>query len=466
MGTQNEGVVDLPADIERSASGEFYDGNAIAERSGGQASIFSSIVNVANTTVGAGLLVQPYGFSFTGWALGMVIITFVYITSICTNLMIADVAAVITEEELTYQIMADQALPRFSYIVDSAAIIVGFGIGCSYTIVATDMMSMITGTDRWIWTISFTLCTAPMCFLRNIDSLRFTSTVSVGCLLFLSAVTVAYASSSGQTGTGGTLDACAGFEGERSCTGDVSIGTNSFFMMMNGIVFFVQGLVCHFTSPYIIRELEKPTRQRVAMVYAGGSGLAYCLYSIVGVSGYWTFGDSVEGNILNNYPRNALTTTMRVLVSFVVLFGYPMSCFSSRSSIEGLVSKFKCTKKTQQRSKEKRLVRGVGGDSSWIGYLSRNTLFLDSIKAPITYAWLFLTMLVGLFVMDIAITLGLAGTFGTAFLFYIAPGVMHLRLIKKSSHCLSLGIWASITFGVIIFTFGILFLVNPVYLHT
>lgn len=55
MATQNEGVIDFATDIERNASDEFHDENTIAERSGGKASIFSSIVNVANTTV-----VGPY----------------------------------------------------------------------------------------------------------------------------------------------------------------------------------------------------------------------------------------------------------------------------------------------------------------------------------------------------------------------------------------------------------------------
>ena len=70
-------------------------------------------------------------------------------------------------------------------------------------------------------------------------------------------------------------------------------------------------------------------------------GTALALYLAVAWSGLLTFGDSLQSDILLNYPQSVLVTTMRVFVALLVLFSYPLQLDPSRRCITTLIKKLK-----------------------------------------------------------------------------------------------------------------------------
>lgn len=75
-----------------------------------------------------------------------------------------------------------------------------------------------------------------------------------------------------------------------------------------GVISFA--FVCHHNSLLIYGSLRTPTMDRFATVthWSTGVSLAACL--VMALSGYLTFGDKTQGNVLNNFPSGNLVVNI------------------------------------------------------------------------------------------------------------------------------------------------------------
>lgn len=79
---------------------------------------------------------------------------------------------------------------------------------------------------------------------------------------------------------------------------------------------------------------------RFRIVLCGTLFCCIALYSIVGIFGYAEFGDSIEGNILLNYPASSpLVNTARGCMTVTALFSYPLMNFVNRKGIDYLIER-------------------------------------------------------------------------------------------------------------------------------
>ena len=66
--------------------------------------------------------------------------------------------------------------------------------------------------------------------------------------------------------------------------------------------------------------------------------MAFCVYVLLGSSGYSTYGSHVEHDILANYPAtNWLVALARLAISFVVMCCYPLQAHPTRACITSIV---------------------------------------------------------------------------------------------------------------------------------
>ena len=64
--------------------------------------------------------------------------------------------------------------------------------------------------------------------------------------------------------------------------------------------------------------------RRIDSIVCSVIGSAFTIYLIMGICGYSTYGSNVESDVLINYPKNGLMSCIRVMISFVVAFSYPL----------------------------------------------------------------------------------------------------------------------------------------------
>lgn len=132
----------------------------------GQASWLSSVINLVNTIVGAGVLAMPLALSHMGIVLGTIIILWagltagfgLYLQTRCARYLDRGAASFFALSQMTY--------PNAAVVFDAAIAIKCFGVGISYLIIIGDLMpGVVLGfndsppggflVDRHFWITAF-----------------------------------------------------------------------------------------------------------------------------------------------------------------------------------------------------------------------------------------------------------------------------------------------------------------------
>lgn len=132
----------------------------------GQASWISSVINLVNTIVGAGVLAMPSALSHMGVLLGVVVIVWsgltagfgLYLQTRCARYLDRGHASFFALSQITY--------PNAAVVFDAAIAIKCFGVGISYLIIIGDLMpGVVRGfsdhpdghflVDRHFWVTAF-----------------------------------------------------------------------------------------------------------------------------------------------------------------------------------------------------------------------------------------------------------------------------------------------------------------------
>lgn len=386
------------------------------------ASLSSSIVNMANTVMGVGLLALPRAFAHSGMVCGLLLTIFAAVLNVFTCHLIARCQDVVGRP-CTFRDLADRAFPYFSVVIDLSVLVLNFGSACSYLIVATNCFQFTAGTEvRWIWTLVALALVAPLSFLRSLDSLRFSSAAAVAILLFMTLVIVLFAT---HTPHAPLIDACGSPTAHNdSCPPGPVAATQPILPTLSAFSSLSLAFSCQATAPIIGNEMVRPTSARLLAVFVGAIGLAFSLYVIVAVSGYSTFGDRVQANILDSYPENGLVAVSRIGLAFVVIFSYPIQTFVARLSVASLtrVAAGGCC--PTNTSVAGLLARPTNPSGSRMG-----TVFeFEALPVVTSVAFLGVTTLVALTVEDLGLIVDLAGAIGATMVSFVAPPVLYIYI--------------------------------------
>eukprot|EP00128_Syssomonas_multiformis_P009843 Colp12_sorted_trinity150504_noHs@11709 len=296
--------------------------------------------NLTNTIIGSGILGLPYAYAASGWVLGSL---FLMCSALASGfaLHILSMCALKCESPSSYYSVAAKALPRYVFIIDAAVAINCFGTATSYLVVIGGLMPSVmqqfgaTGIalKRELWVaIGFCIVTPLVC-MRNLDSLRFTSTMSICFVVFLTLVVVLYS-----TDVPG-MDPCEHLDDATACTGETTVAVVNVHTFQV-VSIFIFGFNCHQNTFAITNEMANPTQERVNTVIMGAIGTAFTVYLTFAACGYHTFGSLVDSNILKSYPENYLTSMARVFVSLLVCFCYPLTAHPARRCVLSLLHNF------------------------------------------------------------------------------------------------------------------------------
>ena len=123
----------------------------------GQASWASSVINLVNTIVGAGVLAMPHAMSNMGVTLGVIVILWsgltsglgLYLQTRCARYLDRGASSFFALSQITY--------PNAAVVFDAAIAIKCFGVAVSYLIIIGDLMPGVVqgfkpdfGTDQFL----------------------------------------------------------------------------------------------------------------------------------------------------------------------------------------------------------------------------------------------------------------------------------------------------------------------------
>jgi len=343
------------------------------------ASITSSVLNLANTNMGVGMLALPSAMASAG-VLGGICLLLLSATIATFGSHLLTECVDVVRRPASLSRVTERALGTVGIILtDLSVIIIGTSCAIGYLIVVGDMLPeikhwLVGGTGdsildaRQFWILCALPVIAPLAFLRRLDSLRLASTfvvigvgvIVVTVLVFLAAplplfdpcaddapspdpTAHEYAydehnihdRSAGEHTAG--VQANGDHDGERGSASEVEEGSEtaecrgSFVGFrdaqhtLSALPTFLFAFAAQINVPSIASELAHPTPSRVWAVLLGGIGLTVTTYLVVAAGGYATYGDRVTGDLLVSYPQAAVLA--RVSLVFVVLLSHPVVSF-------------------------------------------------------------------------------------------------------------------------------------------
>jgi amino acid permease len=170
---------------------------------GGSASVASSVFNLANTILGAGMLGLPAAFAACGWVGGSLFLL-IFAAPSAFGLHLLSECGDHTGRPGTLYSVAEAAMPGagLSRVIDAAIAIKCFGVATSYLMVVGDSMPLAMSgfgfegawtTNRQLWSFVAALAVTPLAFFESIDALRHTSLIALMCVLFVSVLVLLFA---------------------------------------------------------------------------------------------------------------------------------------------------------------------------------------------------------------------------------------------------------------------------------
>ncbi|KUL92468.1 hypothetical protein ZTR_02558 [Talaromyces verruculosus] len=278
----------------------------------GAASWTSSVINLVNTIVGAGVLAMPLAIAHMGITLGVLVVIWsgvaagfgLYLQARCAQYLDRGSASFFALSQITY--------PNASVIFDAAIAIKCFGVGVSYLIIIGDLMpGVVQG-----------LIVIPLSFLRRLDSLKYTSIValiSIGYLVIL----VVYHFTKGDT---------------MADRGPIRvIHWAGIAPALSSFPVIVFAYTCHQNMFSILNEISDNSHFQTTSVVFASIGSAASIYILVAITGYLSFGNNIGGNIVGMYPASVSATIGRAAIVVLVMFSYPLQVHPCRASVDAVL---------------------------------------------------------------------------------------------------------------------------------
>jgi amino acid permease len=403
----------------------------------GSASWASSVINLLNTIVGAGVLAMPLAMSHMGIVLGVIVILWAGFTAAFGLYLQTRCAAYLERGSSSFFALSQITYPNAAIIFDAAIAIKCFGVGISYLIIIGDLMpGVVLGftseeglarflLDRHFWVTAFMLVCIPLSYLRRLDSLKYTSVIALISISYL-VVLVVYHFCANDTLPDGHYET------------PLRIFTwKSPVAALSSLPVIVFAYTCHQNMFSVLNEIADNSHFRTTAVVSVSIGTAAAIYILVAITGYLSFGNEVGGNIVAQYTPSSSATIGRAAIVVLVMFSYPLQVHPCRASVDAVL------KWRPSASLKQSLTRSSTPSSSSLAIPStspprdtpllptgkkRNTEISETRFAVITTVIIILSYIVAMTVSSLEAVLAYVGSTGSTSISFILPGLFYYKI--------------------------------------
>jgi len=274
--------------------------------------MLATMFTTASTSIGAGILGLSAATADSGY-----LMTLMYLVAIGADTVFSCVLLIQAAElsgEHTYERMASKLFfKRADIMVAIIRIIKCAGSCVAYVICIVNLLTPMLVDDndnnptfwhnkrtgiRLLAFILWALCMLPLVIPRQINSLRYVSTVGVAFMIYFVVVVVVRSIMGGLDGHGVVPVA----------TGNEAVG---------GVGIFMFSFFCSSNVNDVYREMTNRSVKRYALCCGSSMVICAVLYYAIGLFGYLHFGADLDGSILLKYDP---LHQPDVLVSFIGVF--------------------------------------------------------------------------------------------------------------------------------------------------
>ncbi|XP_021736755.1 amino acid transporter AVT6A-like [Chenopodium quinoa] len=312
------------------------------------ASFSGAVFNLSTTIIGAGIMALPATMKILGLGLGIFMIIFMaFLTEKSIEMLLKFSRA---GKCSSYGGVMEDAFGKVGRILLQVAVLVNnIGVLIVYMIIIGDVLSGTSASgvhhagvlegwfgDHW-WNSRFwillitTLCVfAPLACFKRIDSLRYTSALSVGLAVVFLVIMVGIA----------VIKLISGTVMMPRLLPDVT-DFNSFWKLFTAVPVLVTAYICHYNVHSIDNELEDSTE--IKPVVRTALGLCSSVYVMTSLFGFLLFGDGTLDDVLANFDTDlgipyggVLNDAVRVSYAAHLMLVFPIVFYPLRLNIDGL----------------------------------------------------------------------------------------------------------------------------------
>ncbi|KAJ1547367.1 hypothetical protein HK096_003235 [Nowakowskiella sp. JEL0078] len=362
--------------------------------------ITSSVINIANTMMGSGMLALPSAIAAIGFGLGIFVVGIAALAGQFGMYLLIEAASRVGRKSSFFSV-SKITYPGAAIIFDSAIAIKCFGVSVSYLVIWGDLLPIVLAglfpsipKDSYIlwketWITIGLLLISPFAFFRRLDSLKYISALALSSVVYLIFLVVFYF--------------IFPLEGMPSKVTWDEIQWIRFDItrFLTVLPIFVFAYTCHQNVFSVYNELIDNTKERAQSFIKISTATAFSTYELIGILGYITFGTSVSSNIIANYPNSALISGGQLAIAFLVLLSYPLQVHPARASLDKVVSQ--------------------GAPVS----LMSQTKFVTITLFLIVFSYV-----IAIKVHNLSTVLSIVGATGSTTIGYILPGVFYWRICE------------------------------------
>jgi len=302
-----------------------------------EALIGSTMITLTANIIGSGIYSLPWALKQASCVTGILFMVTIGLLSSSTFVLLALCCE--RAGTFNYLEMARRALgDTFAVLLQICSICYAFGSCVAYAVLAADFLadpdtgvfgqwapdSVLSGKS-YSRAFAMSLCCSlliPLALLRQLNLLKYTSITSVLFLLYcMSFILVTAARGYDQNVVDGVLtDEELNRQNSTTMTNmrdsveviGFPVGVTEALPLMN------VAYCAHYNAPRLYQEFFKDDRSipRFITAVAGANVLATLIYIMTAVSGYITFGDSTEGDILKNFNIEYQPAQVEVVLAY------------------------------------------------------------------------------------------------------------------------------------------------------
>jgi len=377
----------------------------VKDKNQGNASIFSIMINLFSTITGAGMLGLPYAFANAGVVVGIGWFLLTGFGEAYALYLLAK--CVIKTEMYSFRELAKETinLNRSEILVDAMLALNCFGCCCGYIIIIGHLLpdifrefvhppddSVLLSPNYLISIVSWVIM-FPLACLKTLDSLKFTSTLGLLGILYVSIITVLFAYRSDLIG-----DPC---KDNPECPGHFFwVFTGDFSNVLRVLSVFCYAFVSAQNVPKLTKELKDRSECRMGIAIYGAISMSIVFYFLTALAGYKAFGDTVDADLLRSFPINKYSSAARIGITTVLCTTFPLQMFPTKNSVCNLI---------------------FGKDAVECS----NVRFYSTSFLLVAAAWI-----IGVWINDLSIILAFGGATTAIFIGYSLPAFFYIKIFS------------------------------------
>ncbi|XP_055482970.1 sodium-coupled neutral amino acid symporter 1 [Psammomys obesus] len=395
----------------------------------GTTSLGMSVFNLSNAIMGSGILGLAFALANTGILLFLILLTSVTLLSIYSiNLLL-----ICSKETgcMVYEKLGEQVFGTTGkLVIFGATSLQNTGAMLSYLFIVKNelpsaikfLMGKEEAFSAWyvdgrvlVVMVTFGII-LPLCLLKNLGYLGYTSGFSLSCMVFF-LIVVIYKK---------FQIPCLNVEQNSTISANVTDMCTPKYVTFNSKTVYALptiafAFVCHPSVLPIYSELKDRSQKKMQMVSNISFFAMFVMYFLTAIFGYLTFYEKVQSDLLHKYQSkdDILILTVRLAVIVAVILTVPVLFFTVRSSL------FELAKKTKF-------------------HLGRHVV--------VTVILLVIINLLVIFIPSMKDIFGVVGVTSANMLIFILPSSLYLKITNQDGDKGTQRIWAALFLGL-----GVLF---------